>query len=926
VANLLFLVVLAPFVGAALIAALPRTWRRTALATAGMVAIAGCAQLAVLGADVFAGGVPATSVPWLPASGVDLGLRLDGYACLFALLIHGIGALVLLYAGYYLGADDPVPRFCASLLLFMGAMLGLVLADNLILLVAFWELTSLASFLLIGYWNRLPEARDGARLALAVTGAGGLALLAGVLLLGGIVGSFELDAVLAAGDRIRAHAWYTPALLLVLAGVFTKSAQFPLHFWLPNAMTAPTPVSAYLHSATMVKAGVFLLGRLHPALAGTETWFHVVSAVGLATLVTGAWLALFQHDLKGLLAYSTISHLGLVTLLFGLDTPLATVAAVFHVLNHAIFKASLFMAVGIIDHETGTRDMRRLNGLWRHMPVTATLAMVSCAGMAGVPLANGFLSKEMFFAETLFVDGHVAMEAVVPAFATLAGVFSVAYSLRFIHDVFFNGEPVGLERTPHEPPRWMRLPVEVLVLLCLAVGMLPALTVGPLLSLAAAPVLGGTLPEFELAIWHGFNTPLLMSLVALLGGVVLYAWLQHRVNLHTVVHPPRSGRALYEWGMRQLERVGACVVGRLATERQPVELRWLLACALAALAVPMLVGGISTGPVRGTPANFAVLAVWLIGITGAVGTVRYHAQRLVALVFLGVTGLAVSLAFVHFSAPDLALTQLLVEVVGIVLMMLALNYLPQRSPPVRWDAQATLHAGIAIAVGIAIGAVVWSVLTHPAQSIAGYYLEQSVPAGGGTNVVNVIIVDFRAFDTLGEITVLAVAALLVHAVLAGAPSLPQPGPPANGPRASLILTLAVQALLPLAALVAVHLLLRGHNLPGGGFIAGLVLATAFILQYVARGQAEVEALWRPRYQRWIGGGLLLATLTGAGSLAFGYPFLTSGSWKPELPVIGVVPIASAMFFDIGVFLVVVGATLLALSEIGRLRGQPGTPA
>ena len=403
----------------------------------------------------------------------------------------------------------------------MGSMLGVVLSENLLLMLVFWELTSLSSFLLIGFWSHRSDARRGARMALAVTGGGGLALLAGILLIGQVVGSFELSDVLAARQVLQASALFPLILVLVLLGVFTKSAQFPFHFWLPHAMAAPTPVSAYLHSATMVKAGVFLLARLYPALAGNDLWFYLVGLTGLATLLLGAFLALFQNDLKGLLAYSTISHLGLITLLFGLDSPMANVAAIFHIINHATFKASLFMAAGIIDHETGSRDMRRINGLWKYMPHTAVLAMVASASMAGVPLLNGFLSKEMFFGETLSQNMAGAFNWLIPTLATVATLFSVAYSVRFIHDVFFNGEPVDLPKTPHEPPRYMKVPVEVLVGLCLLVGMAPAWTVAPLLSAAASASLNGALPAYSLAIWHGFNAPLAMSLIALVGGIAL---------------------------------------------------------------------------------------------------------------------------------------------------------------------------------------------------------------------------------------------------------------------------------------------------------------------------------------------------------------------------------------------------------------------
>ena len=470
---LLIAVLILPFLGSLAAVLLPSNARDVEAWLAGSVALGGLAMSATLYSAVVDGGVLRFELAWLPQFGLTFTLRLDGFAWMFALLVTGIGALVVLYARYYLSPADPTPRFYAFLLAFMGAMLGIVLSGDLIQLIFFWELTSLFSFLLIGYWHQIPAARDSARMALTITAAGGLALFAGVLLLGHIVGSYDLDVVLASGDRIRAHPLYLPALILVLLGAFTKSAQFPFHFWLPQAMAAPTPVSAYLHSATMVKAGVFLLVRLWPSMGGTDYWLWLVGSAGLATFALGAYFAIFQHDLKGLLAYSTISHLGLITLLIGLDSPLALVAAIFHIMNHATFKASLFMAAGIVDHETGTRDFRRLSGLWRCMPLTATLAMVAASAMAGVPLLNGFLSKEMFFAETIETHDGSMVDDALPYIVTLASTFTVAYSLRFIHGVFLGPAPAGLPRAPREPPRWMRFPVELLVLACLVVGVIP---------------------------------------------------------------------------------------------------------------------------------------------------------------------------------------------------------------------------------------------------------------------------------------------------------------------------------------------------------------------------------------------------------------------------------------------------------------------
>ncbi|HEY9198289.1 MAG TPA: monovalent cation/H+ antiporter subunit A [Gammaproteobacteria bacterium] len=897
-------------------------WGRNACAwSAAAIAGASLALLLRSAPAVFAGETLLVRQPWLETPHLDLALRLDGLGLLFALLILGIGLLVILYARYYLSERDPMGRFYGLLLLFMAAMLGIVLSENLLLLFMFWELTSLSSFLLIGYWKHRADARQGARMALTLTGGGGLALLAGILLLGHITGSYELSVVLAAGERIQTHALYPVTLVLILLGAFTKSAQFPFHFWLPHAMAAPTPVSAYLHSATMVKAGVFLLARLFPALAGSELWFWLVSGTGLATLLFGAYTALFKHDLKGLLAYSTISHLGLITLLFGLGTPLGAVAGVFHIINHAIFKASLFMAAGIIDHETGSRDMRKINGLWKYMPHTAALAMVAAAAMAGVPLLNGFLSKEMFFAETLHQQWLGEWHWTLPAAATLAGVFAVSYSVRFIHDVFFNGEPIDLPRTPHEPPRYMKIPVEILVALCLLVGMAPAWTVAPLLAVAADSVTGGDVPHYSLAIWHGLSLPLFMSMIATAGGILVYV-LRHRLfALHDRVFPPFDAKRQFE---RTLETLIA-MAGRLTALLENASLqRYVLLLLLSAVAVigAGLWGAPLSGPLPVVATDAMSVAGALLMTICALACVVWHRRRLVALLLASVVGLMVSLTFARFSAPDLALTQLSVEVVTIILLMLALYFLPQRTPAESSRARRLRDALLAGTAGVSIGALAWAVLTRPYASIAGYFLENSLPGGGGANVVNVILVDFRGFDTLGEITVLAIAALGIFALLDGL-RLPLPPGDAEGRRWAvdrhpLILATVAQPLLPLALLVSVFLLLRGHNLPGGGFIAGLVTSVALILQYIASGVAGTQTRLRLNYHVIIAGGVLLATLTGLGSWVYGRPFLTSAFGHFELPLLGGLELATAMLFDLGVYLTVVGATLLILAHLGKI--------
>ncbi len=918
--NLLF-AILTPFFGAALVARSARYGRTVTAWSTATVILTALLLLLPLMAQSLAGKTTIERLSWIPSAGLDLAFRMDGLGLLFVLLILLIGLLVILYAHYYLSERDSLSRLYAYLLLFMGSMLGVVLSENLIQLLIFWELTSLSSFLLIAYWRQREDARSGALMALTVTGAGGLALLAGFLLLGQIVGSYELSVVLASGDLVRAHPLYLPTLLLILLGVFTKSAQFPFHFWLPNAMAAPTPVSAYLHSATMVKAGVFLLARLFPALAGTDAWTWWVGGIGLITFLLGAVFALFKHDLKGLLAYSTISHLGLITTLFGIGTPLAAVAGVFHIINHAIFKAGLFMAAGIIDHECGTRDMRRINGLWHYMPHTATLAMVASAAMAGVPLANGFLSKEMFFAEAVTAGGHMRFSWLLPAVVTIAGIFAVAYSLRFIHDVFFNGEPINLPKTPHEPTRWMKVPVEILVVLVLLVGIFPAQTVEPILAAAAGAVLQGPLPEHDLAIWHGVSPALWMSVVALLGGVLLY-WRRHPLfALHRKLAARLNGHAIFDHLFEGTLAFARRLTHWLDNGSLQRQVMLLILCTLVlgtvglALAPAPLTGSRALLPVDGVSLT-AALALVLAALAATV----LHRQRLTALIFTGAVGLVVALIFVKFSAPDLALTQLSVEVVTVTLLLLALFFLPAVTPTESDNSQRWRDGAIALLAGGAAAAAAWAVLTRSGDTIADFFISNSVPGGGGHNVVNVILVDFRGFDTFGEITVLAVAALGIFALLENL-RLPSPSHDAQG-RAwdadlhPVIMATFARLLLPLALLVSVFIFLRGHNLPGGGFIAGLITAIALIMQYLANGATWTQARLPAQTHPWLTLGLTAALLTGLGSWLFGRPFLTSTFGHFTLPWVGEFELASAMAFDLGVYMVVVGATLLILINLG----------
>ncbi|WP_447920044.1 monovalent cation/H+ antiporter subunit A [Achromobacter aegrifaciens] len=952
----LILILALPFAGSLCAALLPSNARNAEAWLAGLIALACVVLVASLYPEVTNGGVVRFDMPWAPALGLQFTLRMDGYAWLFALIVSGMGALVVLYARYYMSPEDPVPRFFSFFQAFMAAMLGVVLSGNLIQLVMFWEMTSLASFMLIAYWHHRLDARRGARMALTVTGGGGLCLLAGVLILGHIVGSYDLDRVLAAGDLVRADPWYPAVLILVALGALTKSAQFPFHFWLPNAMAAPTPVSAYLHSATMVKAGVFLLARFWPVLSGTDEWFWIIGGAGLITLVLGAYAAIFQQDMKGVLAYSTISHLGLITLLLGLNSTLALVAAIFHMINHATFKASLFMAAGVVDHETGTRDLSRLSGLYKAMPITATLAMVAAASMAGVPLLNGFLSKEMFFAETTFVSGDRITEIGLPLVATIAGAFSVAYSLRFILQVFFGPPATDLPRAPHEPPRWMLFPSALLVAICLLVGVVPGLTIGPFLATAAQSILGQDMPEYSLAVWHGLNLPLVMSLVATTAGVLLYLALRahQRANPGRVPFIYRlDGRRTFETLLDGSSVAAGWLLRWLASSRLQVQMLLIVLGTLFVAWLPLRAGGWLEGTSRMTPIDPAFALLWLVGAGCALAAAyqaKYH--RLASLALAGGAGLITCLTFVWFSAPDLALTQLSVEVVTLVLLLLGLRWLPRRIEQDEDESlKTTLRARgrrlrdllMAGAAGTGMAALAYAVLVRPqGDTISSYFVDRALPDGGGTNVVNVILVDFRGFDTFGEITVLGIVALTVYALLrrfrpaAESADLPrqqidQDGGVPDAPDikslvpsgSNMVPTVLVRLLLPTAALISVYFLLRGHNQPGGGFVGGLIFATAIILQYMVGGVYWVESRSRLNPQNWIGLGLLFAGTAAVTAWLAYKPFLAALSWDIALPLIGHVHLSSVLLFDLGVYMLVVGSTVLVLVALAHqsLRAQ-----
>lgn len=916
----LALIILLPFLGAMLPYAVPA--QKQLNITFLVVAVTSISLILLISqAPAVIANVPVRlAIEWLPILGLNLSFRLDGLSLLFASLILGIGLLIVIYAHYYLTNQDNRPKFFACLLLFMGSMLGIVTSDNLILMWFFWELTSISSFLLIGYWSHESQARRGARMSIAITGGGGLALLAGILLVGNIAGSYQLDAIFAAADAIRAHALYLPALLLILLGAFTKSAQFPFQFWLPHAMSAPTPVSAYLHSATMVKAGIFLMARLFPVLGGTPEWFIIVTLTGLTTMLFGAYFALFKTDLKGLLAFSTVSHLGLITMLLGLGSAGALLAALFHILNHATFKAALFMIAGIIDHEAGSRDLRKLSGLRKFMPYTMVLAAITAAAMAGVPFLNGFLSKEMFFVESYQQHLFGGLSWLIPVLATVGAMLSVAYSIRFVHGVFFDKVADKLPKQPHEPPLMMRIPVIILAIMCIGVGIAPMLFVAELLQAAIAVV--NPYPYIvEVQLWHGLNLALLMSALAFLGGLGIYFNREELLSFNRQFEH-HNAKDIFAKTVKNATNFCHSLINRLETG----SLQRYVAALLILTIIFVLPEIYQITQLTGSRAQQPINSVAIVGaimITfAALGTAAFHHHRLQALMMLSVVGLMVSLTFIHFSAPDLALTQLVVEVVSIILMILALFFMPQRVPNASSSGRVARDILIAGFIGGIVGAINFAILTRPFASISDFFIEQAVPGGGGSNVVNVILVDFRGFDTLGEITVLAIAAAGIHKLLNNLrpfmPSSDADGRPWHSIKHPLLAKIIAQMILPLALMVSIYILLRGHNLPGGGFIAGLITASAMILQYMTSGVDWVKERFDYNYQSVVAVGVMIALFTGLGSWFFGHAFLTSWFTHLDWPVVGEFEFATAMLFDIGVYLTVVGATLMILANFGQM--------
>ncbi|PLR82826.1 Na+/H+ antiporter subunit A [Bacillus canaveralius] len=726
------------------------------------------------------------SIAWIPSLDINFSTKIDGLGLLFALLITGIGSLIVLYSIYYLSKDkEKLNTFYVYLLLFIGAMLGVVLSDNLIVLYAFWELTSFSSFLLIGYWHHREKSRYGAQKSMLITVFGGLAMLGGFLLLYIMTGTFSITEIISHSDQIFTHSLFVPALLCVLLGAFTKSAQFPFHIWLPDAMEAPTPVSAYLHSATMVKAGIYVVARFSPIFAEDSLWLSLVAGFGIVTMFWGAFSAVKQTDLKAILAFSTVSQLGMIMSLLGVGAAaihfeeidnsyftVATTAAVFHLINHATFKGSLFMVVGIIDHETGTRDIRKLGGLISLMPISFTIALIGAFSMAGLPPFNGFLSKEMFFTGMLGVAEMNILNldtwsALFPIIAWVGSIFTFVYSMIIVFKSFTGKyQPEKLDRKPHEAPFGMLIPPLVLAALVIIFGIFPNILSETLIAPAMMSILPGFSFDVHISFWHGPKPELFMTLGVAVIGTILYLTLAKWRGVYGLLPEKLALNRFYDEGLEKAQYGSFRLTSTYMNGFIHTYLVYIFTFFIVILGTTLFVkDALSIDTANVAPVRFYEVILALIVAVSAI-SILFAKSRLTSIILLGAVGYTVALLFVVFRAPDLALTQLVIETVSVALFLLCFYHLPEISRSEERIRFRMTNAVISIGIGAIVTLIALSAhSTKLFDSIAHYYVENTYEEAAGKNMVNVILVDFRGFDTMFEITVLGIAALGIFTMI-----------------------------------------------------------------------------------------------------------------------------------------------------------------
>ncbi|GAB78897.1 multisubunit sodium/proton antiporter, MrpA subunit /multisubunit sodium/proton antiporter, MrpB subunit [Austwickia chelonae] len=893
---------------------------------------------------------PSESYTWVPEIGLELAFRLDPLAWLMTLVVAGIGVLVLIYCAAYFDDEEPgLGRFAACLLAFAGAMLGLVTTDNLIVLYIFWEATTVLSYLLIGHVTHSRASRSAAMEALVVTTFGGLAMLIGIVLLGEQAGTYRLSEMAVPSAPATATS---VAVVLLLVGAVTKSALLPFHFWLPGAMAAPTPVSAYLHAAAMVKAGIYLVARFAPSFADVPGWTPVVLVLGGGTMLLGAVQALRQDDLKLLLAYGTVSQLGFLVVLTGSGTVDAALAGTTMLLAHALFKASLFLTVGAIDHATGTRDLRKLSGLRRDVPVLAVAGTLSAASMAGLPPMFGFVGKEAAY--TAYTTGAAPYSPWVLGVLVLGSALTLAYSLRFVRGAFRTDDQVPPLQV-HAPGVVLQGVPLLLALASLALGPLSTHLEEPLLGYAAT--VGKSAGQAHLGLWHGVNLALVLSVATWALGFAVDAARHRLASLwgeHTPV--PLSERA-YRATMRLLDRVSLEVTGALQRGSLPLSLALMFLVFLVFPGGSLLVGGHDWAslPVRAydMPAQVAVAAV-----TAAVAVAAVRSRRrLRAVILVGATGYGCAYLFLLHGAPDLALTQVLVETVSILVFILVLRRLSGRFNDDANTSERVLRGALGIGVGTvtALFALVMPGMRQAAPASEGMD-SWSVDFGGGHNIVNVILVDARAWDTMGELSVVLAAATGVASLVflqednvegarrklgeirarrrtthgtAGAQArwlaegqalLPE--------RRSVILEVVARLIFHVVIVWSIYLLLSGHDSPGGGFAAGLVAGLAIAVRYLAGGRDEMRAAAPVMPGLLLGTGLFLSAGNGLASMLAGGDVLQTWHAYVRIPLMGELHLVSSVVFDIGVYLVVIGLLLDILRSLGgaldqQIEDEPG---
>lgn len=719
------------------------------------------------------------SLNWLPSMGIDYGIYADGLSIMFGIIVTSIGILIMFYSNAYMSKKEDLARYYQWLLLFMGSMLGMVFSSNTIMLFIFWELTSITSFMLIGYWRNKPESVYGATKSLLITASAGLFMFAGFIVLKYITGSFDLYTIInniELINSIKEHELFLPALILIFIGAAAKSAQGPFYIWLPNAMEAPTPVSAFLHSATMVKAGIYLIARIHPIFSGTEAWFILVSGVGMITMLCAGLMAFKQTDIKALLAYSTISQLAYLLTMYGYTTygnpNIGVAAATFHLLNHAMFKACLFLVAGIVAHEAMTRDLTRLGGLRREMPITFLIALIGALSMAGIPPLNGFLSKEMFYTASLEMGSSLGGIYVylIPAIAILGGVFTFAYSIKFVAAIFLgNRSKNGLPDHIHDPSIIMIIPPALLAILIVIFGLIPSLPAHYLISYAVSSIT--MYPQtLHVQLWHGFNAPFVMTLITFLIGFVIYSKydsIAQWQNNFNNKYPYLSINYTYDKIVNNAKNTLTSFSSFIQPGHVKRYILSLFILLIILFIIPIIQLSADILPTFNFNIHFYEGLVFIFMIIAAFGAVLMP-KYLQAVLSLSILGYLVSLMFIYLSAPDLALTQVLVETLSTIIFIIAIIKIPQTFK--ESISNFTLFRDILISIGVASVVFVLMVnatqgIISPFESLSYYFIEKSFDLAGGHNFVNVIIVDFRGYDTLGEISVLCLAALGIYNIL-----------------------------------------------------------------------------------------------------------------------------------------------------------------